>query len=354
MIIFVNAVNIKSGGGVKMLNSFLVEFSKKHSIHLFVNKEVLQFVYQNDQVTIIEKEVAGFVSKFKWYIKGLKDYTRRTNIRADVVVSLQNLKTLYYRNVLNYTYIQNAIPFFKLKGVGVDKSTKFYKLYFHLHAALFSRKSDILVVQTVALEKLIKNHRFVRYMKIIIEPPYVINLNSNNSYLEKEKIVFYPAAEQKFKNHGFLIDVAEKLLGLSKHNVRLVLTVSMDYLRKNCNNDLLKKLVEEDLLVCLGKVSYKEVCEIYARAKIVVMPSSIESYGLPIIEGLSFGSIVIANNIDLFREVGSNQENIHFLDLVEDMWVQKINNCLIEKTPAFVPIYSKSWKWFLQDIDMKG
>jgi glycosyltransferase involved in cell wall biosynthesis len=56
----------------------------------------------------------------------------------------------------------------------------------------------------------------------------------------------------------------------------------------------------------LARMSQAPIAELYRRAALVLMPSEAEGFGLPVVEALACGSVVIASDIPVFREVGGS------------------------------------------------
>jgi glycosyltransferase involved in cell wall biosynthesis len=50
----------------------------------------------------------------------------------------------------------------------------------------------------------------------------------------------------------------------------------------------------------------EQLAELYRRAAVVLVPSDAEGFGLPVIEGLACGAIVIASDLPVLREVGGD------------------------------------------------
>ncbi|WP_394841479.1 glycosyltransferase family 4 protein [Pendulispora brunnea] len=61
-----------------------------------------------------------------------------------------------------------------------------------------------------------------------------------------------------------------------------------------------------DALVQFRGIDRTELAEIYRRATLVLMPSELEGFGLPVIEALSCGASVLASDIPPLREVGND------------------------------------------------
>src|SRR5215813_11523501 len=59
-------------------------------------------------------------------------------------------------------------------------------------------------------------------------------------------------------------------------------------------------------LVKLGRLSRAELAGLYARAQLVLIPSEREGFGLPLLEALAAGAVVVASDIPALREVGGD------------------------------------------------
>jgi glycosyltransferase involved in cell wall biosynthesis len=59
-------------------------------------------------------------------------------------------------------------------------------------------------------------------------------------------------------------------------------------------------------IVHLTNLQNAEIAQLYRRAKLVLMPSEAEGFGMPVTEALACGAIVIASDIPVLREVGGD------------------------------------------------
>jgi glycosyltransferase involved in cell wall biosynthesis len=65
-------------------------------------------------------------------------------------------------------------------------------------------------------------------------------------------------------------------------------------------------LVLENSIVHLKNLSNSAIASLYQQAKIVMMTSEAEGFGMPVSEALACGSIVLASDIPVLREVGGD------------------------------------------------
>jgi glycosyltransferase involved in cell wall biosynthesis len=98
---------------------------------------------------------------------------------------------------------------------------------------------------------------------------------------------------------------------------------------------LIDRLALGDRVVQLPRQDQHTIAELYRRAALVAMPSESEGFGLPVIEALACGAIVVASDIPVFHEVGS--EALVYLPVGDiDAWVAGIKK-LITDAPTSPP-----------------
>lgn len=78
-----------------------------------------------------------------------------------------------------------------------------------------------------------------------------------------------------------------------------------------------------------------DIAELYRQATLVLMPSEAEGFGLPIIEGLACGAVVVASDIPVLQEVGGTA-TVYCPMGVITAWVETIDALLNDpnKAPA--------------------
>ncbi|MEP7341478.1 MAG: glycosyltransferase family 1 protein [Acidobacteriota bacterium] len=72
----------------------------------------------------------------------------------------------------------------------------------------------------------------------------------------------------------------------------------------NAQQGQLKRLGIAAATIQLPRQKRRTIAALYRRATLVLLPSEAEGFGLPIIEALACGSVTVASDIPVFREVG--------------------------------------------------
>jgi glycosyltransferase involved in cell wall biosynthesis len=73
-----------------------------------------------------------------------------------------------------------------------------------------------------------------------------------------------------------------------------------------------QRLLQEKVKLIDG-VTDGELRWLYENCELLVVPSSMEGFGLPVVEGLFCGSRIVCSDIPTFREVG--EDACHYFDL---------------------------------------
>ncbi len=78
----------------------------------------------------------------------------------------------------------------------------------------------------------------------------------------------------------------------------------------------------------------KSLAALYRRAALLLLPSQAEGFGLPVIEALACGAVVVASDIPVLREVGGDGAVYCPVANISG-WVDTINRLLT--SPDFAP-----------------
>jgi glycosyltransferase involved in cell wall biosynthesis len=148
--------------------------------------------------------------------------------------------------------------------------------------------------------------------------------------------LYYPAVTHPHKGHDELLEAFSYLV-MARVPLRLVFTGQRTRYWKKLEARA-RRLGLGERVHHLGYVSTDVVEWLYANAAAVVFPSRFEGFGLPIVEAASFGARVIASDLDVFDEHGT--EGVHRIDFREP---EQLRAALASTTRA--RIADGAWTW---------
>ena len=85
-----------------------------------------------------------------------------------------------------------------------------------------------------------------------------------------------------------------------------------------------------DAITDMPFLTREELAEQYRRASVVVLPSDSEGFGLPVVEAMACGAVVVASNIPALKEVGGSAA-LYCPPGAVTMWIEAISGLLSEQ-----------------------
>jgi len=233
---------------------------------------------------------------------------------VDKVISLQNV-IINNINVSQTLYLHQSLPFVE-KRYRITENFKFWIYQNIISKMIFSsiKKADEVIVQTNWMREACLKKVDTDPDKVIVEQPK-ISIKVNKKY-EKDKsgniLFFYPASGMIYKNHGIIVEAAKKLKEQGIVNYRIIFTLSgneNDYVKK-----LFKNVKKHNLPIdFIGQISVEEVYEYYCKS-VLVFPSYIETFGLPLFEAKMHGSPILASDCKFSHEILDDYDKVTFFD----------------------------------------
>ena len=135
-------------------------------------------------------------------------------------------------------------------------------------------------------------------------------------YYEQEnedfKLFFYPASGFEYKNHRIIVAAAKKLIEHGVTNFKIVFT-----LKDNENGhvkNLYQTVKKENLPIdFIGRISLDEVYDYYSKS-ILIFPSYIETFGLPLLEAKMHKSPILSSDCAFSHEILDGYDRVRFFD----------------------------------------
>ena len=367
--IFINDTAATEGGALTILKQFL------DGINKYSNKDYIYYVfcslaelkkYENENIKIINDiKAKKWIDRIKWDLWGLKNWSKKNNIEANLIISFQNTGCRYFKNTKQLIYIHQPLPFYQDKKWSIFKRDErilwFYQNIYKRIIKYSINKDSIIVVQTETMkEKLINALRWDSNKIFVIRPSFTnidINQVSKIDFNDNKFHIFYPAATVLYKNHEIIIK-ALKYIKDKKEDIFHHLLVHFTFDNTSQRNldliQLINKLEVNDAIKLEGKLPYDKVLSFYKSCNLVVFPSYIESFCLPLIETALFGLPLLVSDLDLSREVIGDYQGAKFLYYKDyKVWGDSIIEYYKEH-PQFKPYelnYSNTWEHFFKLID---
>lgn len=215
----------------------------------------------------------------------------------------------------------------------------FQWIYYKLFLPIFLKKSRaIVVISDFVKNDLINNYSWLDPHKVfVVKCGYdqnVFNDNISNSlselqqdYYTFEKDYFIAVgATFAHKNLEVIIDALYRRKDTNDFNL-IIVGGNSKYRRKL--EELVFTLNLSNCVKFLGYVSNKQLVTLYQKSLGLIYPSLYEGFGLPILEAMACGCPVIASNIEVFHEVGSDSI-LYFDPLSSDSLNHSIDTILYD------------------------
>ena len=230
-------------------------------------------------------------------------------------------------------------------------------LYAHFYSFFVNRwnKNAEYVVQLPSVKKLFckKFHNISEDRVHVIRPNLpeidIHSVISKDIYVGK-KVFLYPATPLRYKNHIVLLNALNNLRNHAPEiisQIKVVFTVPK-------NSFVAKKVREmnfDSIVDCVGSIPYEDLLTYYKRTNVLLFPSEIESFGLPLIEAAMFGKQIIAADLPYAREVLENYGLVNFINKDDFcLWADIIINiCKNEKEEKPITnVNNNTWEDFEQ------
>ncbi len=243
----------------------------------------------------------------------------------DKIISLQNIM-VFRTNIPQTLYLHQALPFTKYKFKIFEHNL--FWIYQNIIGRLIKyslKNSAGIIVQTEWIKNACIKECNIPEEKIKVVYPIIDKVHIKKFSLKQYNCsdFFYPAGAQMYKNH---IVVLKACILLKKYNLKpykIIFTLT------GKENSYAKKLydycVKNDLPVkFVGDLSKEKVFCMYSKS-ILLFPSYIETFGLPLLEGKMSGCPIIASNMEFSQEILSKYKNAVFCNpFDEKMWCSAI------------------------------
>ncbi|MGM8138966.1 glycosyltransferase [Enterococcus italicus] len=344
MRIVVNNVAASGGGALTILKNLEEEIvrlnlNKEHEWIFLLSDNYLD---NNDNISVIKRKELK-TSRLK---RILFDYFFGGKIinsfNPDLYISLNNTATLGV-NTHQIVYLHQLLPFQKEKNFSFFKSNErllaFYQkvIGFFIKDTLSRTDADV-VVQTEYFKKLVEKELS---NNLIVIRPKVTHFLKHQYNSENIRTFFYPASNWLYKNHQVIYDAVGLLEKKGITDFKIILTIEKPDFYFN-----------QQIYKFVGNLPYVEVLNYYGKS-VLLFPSYIETYGLPLAEARQAGTRIICSRTGFSQEILRGYENVKMFEKynakeLADLIELQINGKLILNTNDSVYSENLTFGEFLQ------
>lgn len=256
--------------------------------------------------------------KKNWLCRLFFDYFVAPKItkdeKADKILSLQNT-IVPNTHIPQVLYLHQPLPFVEYRFTLLE-SPLFWTYQNIIAKFIYSsvKKAEKVIVQTHWMKDACVEKTQVSPDKITVIPP-VINIVPQKlfSYENMDIPTFiYPATPLIYKNHKVIIEACKQLVKEGVTNFRVIFTMT------GTENKLARKLKKETdkynlPIEFVGVLKREELFEWYSKA-ILLFPSYIETFGMPLLEARVHGTEIVSLEKPFSQEILRNYSDAYYFD----------------------------------------
>lgn len=302
IIVVINGIHGKSGGGVTYLRRVLEHFTAHEDIifHLFLHKDQLELFYPIDpaiRLTVFDFKPT-FFSTFIWEQCSLPIVAWAMG--ANVVFSPANYGPVFARN--HVSLLRNAVSVIRLID-RIQPALYWIMLAIATFITFLTAKRSIAVsnyasrILTFGLPGIFKKKLSVVYHGVT---------HGRIAREDNEKdgnVVLAVSDIYVQKNYLALVEAFAHVVGKYPDLELWIAGREIDVVYGARVRALAADLGIEERVKFLGHLSLEEVEELYRTCHIFVFPSFVETFGNPLVEAMSVGAPIACSNTTAMPEV---------------------------------------------------
>lgn len=233
---------------------------------------------------------------------------------VEEVLSLQNV-IIPNVKVKQTLYLHQPLPFVE-KKYRITENFKFWVYQNIISKIIFKsiNEADKVIVQTKWIMNAAIERTSADENKFMIKQPElnVLIKKSYDAEEKKDKLFFYPASGLVYKNHEIIVKACMELKSRDISNYRVFFTLKGD---ENKHIRMLRKIVIDKNLPIefIGLLRMEDVYEYYSKS-VLIFPSYIETFGLPMLEAKMHNSPILASDCVFSHEILDGYNKVHFFN----------------------------------------
>ena len=208
-------------------------------------------------------------------------------------------------------YCHNPAPFYRGASLWqYDRSFELFRNWYKYLYLINIRYNHLVIVQQQWLrEAFVKEFKIASSQVIVAYPRPIVS--AGHQEFEDAPLgpltICYPAVPRPFKNFEVLLKAMRLVADLP---LKLILTFSG---KENAYSTAIQHDVKQmENVELVGYLTHDEMRALYGRSKMMIFPSKLETWGLPISEFAQFGRPIIAADLQYAHEAVGTYEKVSF------------------------------------------
>jgi glycosyltransferase involved in cell wall biosynthesis len=311
-------VAASSGGALTILQDFtdyLVSKDTGVDWVLFVSSDVISSSVPWVHIMHTPWPKWSIVARFLWEMVGARLAVERAGV--DGILSMQNM-TVVGCSLPQVVYVHQSLPFatwmhwsvWRWSETELALRARVQKPLI-LHSVRVAQRT---IVQTQWMKKAVAEATHVSTERIVVVRPAIGGRIANSScgisgYTGSIPDFFLPAAPVKYKDHESLLR-AVRILQDEGIPRTVLLTI------KGNENSCARHIAVEakalgGAVILAGQLPREQILGLYSRS-ILVFPSRLETFGLPLLEARQAGGWIVASDTPFAREILEGYSRVVF------------------------------------------
>ena len=359
--IIVNDVAASTGGALSILRQFLTELrnnemARSYRWVVFVSNDLVN-EFDGEHIEIVKVNAKKWRNRIWWETHGISRWLDKHHIRPDIAVSFMSVG-FRRLNCSQIIYIHQSLPLGDFREFKIfELKARFYTWGIGKWMKWSIKRDSTIVVQTNWMKEAVSSKLKIPHSQIHVIKPEVKPLSKPE--IEHSDLacyhLFYPAVPGvSYKNHELLI----RMLAIMKEkNLQLYSKITLSFTCKPNDNRvtkyyyrLCKKLSVDERIEWKGYLNKDKMLREYIESDIVLFPSKLETFGLPLIEAASLGKPVFVLDKPYAHDVLEGYGGVRYLEDEPARWAEKLEETLVTRKlhfEQFVNYDSGGWSRFV-------
>lgn len=329
MRILINAVNVTSPGSFQVVYNFIKVLPNIDKINRYliilpsgVGYENINFD-NNTQVRYFQSRI----SKKIWYIFFYEFILKSliNQFSPDILFAFGNFLPIKTKTP-SLVFFHNS---FYIDFKAISYLSWWERIIKKLEIAAFdrtTRNADAFIVQSNYIKDRLSVIWGVPHEKIAVcaNSLSLTFMSENNflferpSFLKEKFILFYPSRFYPYKNHEFIIRVANYLRTRNIEDVAFIVTINDSFKGGKKYLQLIKDQGLIEMVINVGEVPQNELIKWYKISDALFYPSLLETFGNPLLEAMAFGLPICVVNLPYAEAVCGEAAIYYTYNSVED------------------------------------